>query len=345
LIRTLRIPLKEILFDAIAGTIHEQQLNEFIRLIRSFTVPFIHRKVRTGKLSLDYVGLRESDVVTDCIAELFQRNEQNQLIQLAAYFERQHIEIAHCSEEKLLMELRRLTLRIASDNLFRLYNEIDPALSKIIRNIKLAVENSTCFAKEEFLGETVLVLLHCEPLLQNISISDEELAVIIEANMEYGDDIPVILSRFVEYWKTQEVYQRKVRLISLAVAIKTAYETFHCIGEEKHNDAERSFFVADVKQMIGNVCVKLRDELQPRYEAKGKVSKQEFHNYFAAIAYLLNAEFLDGERALPSHYERLNEIFPELTREEYARKHRVVFEYLVKRCRTLVKEKLKEIVF
>ncbi|MBS4027672.1 MAG: hypothetical protein KGZ58_03450 [Ignavibacteriales bacterium] len=342
---SLRFPLQEIIFNALLGTISELQLRELTRLFRAFAFPIVHNKVRAGKLSLDYVGLSESDIVLDCIAELFRRNENNQLVELANYFERQHITIGECSEEKLMMSLRRLVIRVVTDNVFRIYNEVDPALGKILRNLKLAVEKSKEFYLAEFLGEQFLVVHSSEPLLQKRTIDTDELQIVVESNLETGDDVPEFLTRLAGTLTTQEQFQRKVKLISLAVALKIGFERIFT-GPEAYSDSIHStFLVNDVKETILSVCKSVCAEMKPRYVQKKKMDEKQFHLYFEVIRELLESEFLDERNGIPSHYERLQEILPDLTKADYTKHHRIIFEYLVKLSRERAKEKLKTIAF
>ena len=88
----LTYSIHELLFNALSGNANESQLKELSRLFRAYAFPLVRRRIRSGKLNLEYFGLKENDVVLDCIAELFSRNEHHQLVELAQFFESQQIE-------------------------------------------------------------------------------------------------------------------------------------------------------------------------------------------------------------------------------------------------------------
>ncbi|GEM_PF-4637508 len=85
-------------------------LREFVQCCCDLALPVIRKKIILGKLNLDLIGLNEMDVVYDCLADLFQRDEQREFSQIASFFKGQLQDIEQCTDEELVMALRRLVI-------------------------------------------------------------------------------------------------------------------------------------------------------------------------------------------------------------------------------------------
>ncbi len=67
-------PLDRKAFCAVlAGTYSPSDLHEFVQLCYSIVLLTIRKKISLGKLNLGILGLKEEDIVHDCLADLFYR--------------------------------------------------------------------------------------------------------------------------------------------------------------------------------------------------------------------------------------------------------------------------------
>ncbi len=336
----LKFLLKDLLLRGITGDYTHAELSELFRLCYAIARQCVRRKMFTSKLQ--HTGLSEGDLVLDCIAELFRRDEQNALVEFARYFNYQNIRIEDEAEEMLLVHIRRLTFTVVADNLFRIYNEVDPGLGKILRNIKIAVEKSGCYRMEKHFDEQYLVLEEADLLRHRPTISDEELRGELTQAIREGDGVPQILERLADALSTQDTYQRKVGLMSLALALKAAFKHVEESTPAGITAAESQLETDDVQTIIKETCATLCTEMKPRYLARGKLDGKTFDQYFEAISQMLNGEFLELQTEPKTYYEFLRECMPGLGRAEYRENHRTVFEYLAKLSRRSAREKLRE---
>jgi len=337
----LEFSLKDLLLRGITGDYTHAELSELFRLCYAIARQCVRRKMFTSKLQ--HTGLSEGDIVLDCIAELFRRDEQNVLVEFAKYFNYQNIRIEDEAEEMLLVHIRRLTFTVVSDNLFRIYNEADPGLGKILRNIKIAVEKSACFHMEKHFDEQYLVVEEADPLRHRPSISDEELTGELTQAIREGDEVPQILERLADALSTQDTYQRKVGLMSLALAMKAAFKHLEESPRIEATAVEAQLETDDVQTIIRETCDALCAEMKPRYLARGKLDGKTFENYFEAINDMLNGEFLESQNEKKTYYELLRGCIPGLTKSDYRENHRTVFEYLAKLSKRRAREKLKKL--
>jgi hypothetical protein len=338
----LKFPLKVILRNALTGEITPSQLHELYRLCYTFALHLIRPKVYSGKLRLEFIGLSEFDIAHDCIAEMFKSDDANELSEFCHYFEQQEVDINRETEGMLMVHVRRLTFSFVNDNLFRIYNEADPALGKIIRNIKIAVNNSADFKIEEIFNEQYLVLTTSDSLAHLSTISEEELENEVQSIIKTHDEIPSIIKKIVDYLSSQNLYQRKIRLASLALAIKRQFEKTGEYEVLKNVQPDTTLVLEDARTIIQTACRDISSGMKSRYVDKGKVDENIFDLYFKAIERFLCYEFLDGSDGEMTYFDCLKEFDPTMTKSEYKENHRTVFEYLAKLAKERVREKLKK---
>ena len=131
------LPVRELLCSILRNEAPSRAFTHFINLCTSIALTHLERKAATGQINRGMIQLSLKDLALDCVADLFRLDEQGIPVQMRMYFECVNLEEA--SEEETLILLRRLIFSKVKQGLFRTYNEMDPSLGKIIRNIKLGV--------------------------------------------------------------------------------------------------------------------------------------------------------------------------------------------------------------
>jgi hypothetical protein len=95
---SIKVRLRQILSASFAP----RDLREFVQVCYDLALPLIRGKISQGKINLDILGLKEADVVYDCIADLFDRDGEGSFPQIRQFFA-DHIEdLEQCSEEKVI---------------------------------------------------------------------------------------------------------------------------------------------------------------------------------------------------------------------------------------------------
>ena len=333
---------KKTLASILAGTHTPYELREFVQTCYNLALPLIRKKIVLGKINLAVIGLKEADVVYDCIADLFKGNDDGVLIDLSNYFSSRSIEADSLSDEYLITHLRKLVNQAVYDGIFRLYNEADPALGKIIRNIKIAADKSEEFEIKEFCGEQYLVLSSTDVLPHLTTISDDELHTEIEMILVRQNDMPDILKELAAFLCEQETYQRKVKLVALAIAVKRGFEMSAGMSSVRNNEADYYMITEDARFMIQETCRELETRMKPGYVLKGKVVEATFMSYMNALEQVLCDEFVSGQNGQFTLYEQLKQFIPDLTQSNYMKHHRIIFEYLAKLAKERTREKLKK---
>lgn len=70
--------LKGLLQPILSSTYTPLDIRALVQECFFLALPLIRKRIALGKLNLDIIGLKESDIVYDCLAELFNRNQEGE---------------------------------------------------------------------------------------------------------------------------------------------------------------------------------------------------------------------------------------------------------------------------
>ena len=335
LLQNLRFNLSSVLTNAHS----KRQLEELVLLCHSLAISSIRSKLASGKINTSLLGLNDSDLAYDCIADLFQQDEKGIVLHLKTYFESFSIESA--SDELLLAHIRRLIFARVNQGLFRLYNEADPTLGKILRNIKLAIHSLGNFFEIERFGESYIAPSLCDPLHELPEIGGEELQRLVQEVCNGNERIPEILAKLSSSLRRQKEYSRAVRLMSVAYAICSFFGEMQTRNQQEPV-VEQALLIGDIVAVIRESCREVKGKNFSKYVGKKKVAAQHFEHYFFVIEEKLTETLGGHDGEDYSLFDQLSKFLPTLTREEYKRKHKNILEYLSRITYELTVEKMKK---
>lgn len=321
LVREIRPRLLGVLGTSFSRT----ELNEFAALCHAIALVALRSRLSSAILLSRFHLSTHADIAYDCIADLFHRDDGGRLLQLKAYFD--GIDIDGSSDEELTSHLRRLIFSKVNQGIFRIYNEIDPPLGKIIRNIKLAVQTLQHFSIIDHYGEACIVPAGCETLEHLPAFDRNELEHELFRVANGGDHVPALLAKLSRGLRAQSERSRVVPLVSVALAIRALYE--HPVAPvPTQPEAIDRLTHEDTLQIIKEACRRVKAQTEPKYVAHNKVRRTIFVKYFDVIEETLIAKIADGDGASSSFFDRLKRHIPDLTRKEYGASHKARLEYL-----------------
>jgi hypothetical protein len=214
-----------------------------------------------------------------------------------------------------------------NQSVFRMYNEADPALGKILRNIKYAVQTLNNFKEIERFSEQCIAPCSCETLEHLPEADPSDLERELRQCANGSEHIPALMAKLALYLRGQSTHSRIVPLMMIAKIFRSLYFEAQDSPEVTIDDrlTER-----DGSAILHDVCIRLMNETQPSYVGKGKVDPVLFKKYFDVIEENLNATIIrqDGERM--SFFISLKTTMPELTEKEYRKNHKSRIEYLAR---------------
>jgi hypothetical protein len=329
--------LKEALGSILAGKTEPRHINRLVAISLGLAISCLHFK-RSHQLLLVEASLNTADLGYDCIAELFERDEQGQFIRLKTYFE--SVDVENSTDEELLIYLRRLVFSSVNQSLTRIYRSFDPGLGKILRNVKLVAQGIGTFSETERFGEPCLVPHLCDPLSHLPVVELEVLQSVLSSRLQGLERIPDLLSALSRYLREQSDHSRQVPVMRLALAIRWFYASRQ-IPPEASQPAGDPFDHEDLLSVIQASCEKIRRDEAARSQSGGVVPGDSIGEHVEAIQRYLVGKLEGGDHKL-SLFESLRSLMPGLTKERYMREHRSRLEYLARKTEKHLLHRLRK---
>ncbi len=317
--------LKQLLPMVVQSNPSHSALNELIFYCRKIATAFLRRKSLTGKLDPKVFSMPLEDVALDCLADLFIQGEDGAVVQVKAYFE----SISHhkLSEEELQIHTQRLVFSKVNQGLFRVYHEIDPTLSKILRNIKVCLQAVGNFVEAERFGELWIHPAMCD-VLEHLPCFDRiELETEMRTRTSGTENIPTLLASLGTLLREQTSFRRTVPLMDVAFVFRAVYEKQKQSPAQAHS-IEQTFLVNDTITIIKKTCREIKQEMYNSYVRKKFVREEMYEQYFAVIQQHLCDKIINMDGEVNSFFESLHAAHPCLTKEEYQQHHKAKLEYL-----------------
>jgi len=317
--------IKQLISSVITEKPPSRSINEFIFLCRKIALVQIRRKLSSGRLHSEFFKSSPDDLAIDCIADLFQQDDSGTFIQIKTYFE--SLSFENISEKDLLTHLRRLVFARVNQSIFRMYNEADPSLGKILRNIKYAVHTLNNFNEIERFGEQCIAPSACETLEHLPVLDRPELERQLRYHAHGSEHIPALLAKLSVYLREQNDHSRIVPLMLVAIVFRSLYSDTPVTQEVMIEDR---FIARDASAILYGICKQLMNETELKYVGKKKVEPVIFKKYFDVIEENLVATIIQQDGDRKSFFTSLKTLMPELTEKEYKKNHKSRVEYLAR---------------
>lgn len=329
----LSIGLREVIIAILGNECTRQQLNRLIKVSHTLANAFIASKTTAGTLSM-VTGLTTSDLAYDCIADLFQQDSEGNYTQLIAYFA--GLSLTTARDEEILAHVRRLVFSKVNQGIYRVCSETDPALAKILRNLKIAINTLKNFTEFERFGEPCIAPCACNMLEDLPAFERDELQRHFIREVSGRENVPDMLAKFSLFLREQKKYSRVIPLVLTGILFRDVYSQKEVAYEEASFDD--TLIKIDAAAFIKKACRCVAERNSEKYVGKGKVTPDVFRSYFCVIEEVLIEKYIGMDGEDTSLCEALQNHIPDLTEQEYKTKHRNRIEYLLKQTN---KEALK----
>jgi hypothetical protein len=329
--------LPSLIAAIVAGRPTRRQLNEIVTLCHGLAATFLRRKIAGAMLQTRFHYASYRDLAYDCIAELFLQDDDGVPKVLRTYFN--GLNVQELDEAEILIHLRRLIVARVNQELFRIFGEIDPSLTKVLRNMKLTLHELHTFTVITRFGEPCL-LPAVTDRNDHLPVVD---AMVLERELSKEtsglDEIPALLSVLAKYLREQTSYSRMVPLMTAARVFRSLITR----NEETNDVAEMEdrFMVPDTLNVVRKTCRHVKREMAQKYTGSKKVAEEVFHQYWTVVEEAMIHRFTGDDPSDRTLFETFRLIKPDLTRVEYYRKHRSVVEYLARVTHRRIAERLR----
>ncbi len=330
-------PLRETIAAILRGTFDRQQISRFIALCHAMAQTKLERKFSLGQLHSSIIGLPISDLAMDCIADLFRMDEDGTPVRIHAYFS--GVDIRTLPHEQLMILVSRLVFSSVNSSLFRVYNEADPALGRIIRNIKLCLGSLGIYTESERFGDTILTPTLANPLTERPPLDRESLGRVMQYLDLANDTVPTMLSGLSFFLRGQSEYARSVPLTMVALAFRDYLSSLNPSTRDATNEAETTLAHQDRDLVLRHAVERLRKRMRGTYVGFDELTEEEFDMLFAVVAEFLQKE-AEGPTVNRSLFGTLAERVPGMNEEVYLKRYRNVLEYLLRLARKETRDAL-----
>ena len=268
------------------------------------------------------------DLALDCIADLFNRNEGGALIQLQAYFNSFNLDEA--DEAETLSHLRRLVCARVNQSIFRIYNDLDPVLGKILRNIKIALDALHNYEVMTRFGQISLVPVLTDSLLHAPEADIHAIVLgLRDAGIRQTDTVPTMLSKLSIWLREQSEYCRIIPIMTIAQSFRTIYDGDRITDGITREDASKFPLSEErILSLLEEACGSIKKKMVRAYLGKGKLDQRLFDVYFQSIQSRLIKTVVHSDGQGLTYFDEINKQAPELSYEEYRSNHRKKVEYL-----------------
>lgn len=321
----------------LSGTQSRSQVDDLFHVCLAYGAASVNSRMDYGTLSRQHIGLSARDIAVDCIANLFRPDDSGNFPQIRAYFG--GVSLDRMSDQEMVTYFLPLIYSKVNDGIFRIYQDVDPELARIIYRIKAVVTALQNFEKVNWLGEPSICPASVDRLFE-MPIMD--LATLKRGLREYARPtgrIPDLMAALSLFLREEEEYCRIIPIVNVAIAFREIYwepqtEKLDSSG------AERRLLFQDVERIIEEACTHVKAKMKPRYVTRKKGKYIDY--YFGAIQEALSHKFMEQKSVDGSLFEYLKKYLPDLKKEVYIRSHKKILEYLMRLSTERAKEKLRE---
>lgn len=330
--------LKSTLTQIFSDDRKHQAVNHLVHICFKIALAYLYHRLRKGSLADYQFGISNEDLALDCIAELYQRDEEGQFVVLEQYFRSAKWETL--DEEGLKIALRRLVFSKVNEGLFRNYREEDPNLAKIIRNIKEATKQDSRVSLVRARDTNWLVVGPPDTQPNHLPLAPAEileaflLSVVCNTSNTYK-----AVSSLADFSAAHPHYCNGYPMSAFAQVLRTSF-LGRVVTDTEHDEA--AYEPIEVETAIQRAVNKVRHSLQDSYVRGGKLSLALFDNYVDAVKKILRSTFTLYPDAIDSQFEALQTIMPGLSKDAYMNQHRNILQYLFKLSRTEMLAYLRE---
>ena len=337
--RSIRNSLRQL----VSGSASELEINAIVRFAFAFASQRLRQLLNSKRLHLHSFSISTEGIAFDCIAELFQRDDDGIFVELVDYFSGSR-DPEKLDEEEVGQQMRILVFSKVNQGLFRLYRENDPVLARIIRNIKLAVKANSTYESLDLLGQSFIH--RCSREERNDHLPEyplEELESEVIARINPGSRIPSQLDTVFDILSEQAQYRRFYSIIDIAVVLKRASARLEVVGENIQNIDDELLQTEVTKVLTGSLEF-MKTKLHSKYVLAGKMTDNTFEKYWLALEKMAHNIFVLNDGSELSHPELLAKYIEGLDTTTYRLVHRTHFEYMARVVKNHLKSQMRELL-
>lgn len=278
-------------------------------------------------------GVPLEDFAFDALGEVFERSPFNRFVTLERWFERQG-GITTLSDDQLWTALRRLIFSAITQHLFQSYAEADPSLSRIIRNIKLALRSHATLRLAEQKGVKMIEVREIKGTDTTCPLFVSEILAAECSSFLTGKrrTLRMMLEALSATLTSQHEYRQAIPLTQAALMFRDLLSPAPDASQVASPDD--TIVGEDVSSVLQHALTSAQKRGEQTYVRTSKLSQRELECHLQAVKEILLC-LLEGSNGAPGHrYEVLRRHLQTLTPDKYRKKSKGIQEYLLRLARS-----------
>jgi|GEM_PF-2537104 len=327
--------LRSYLTDIENGEIKGQTVAELIKLTKSMAASYIRILRRDASGILRESGFTIDDLAIDSCAEIFGNKGGESFYQLRKFISSLSQPLNETDDLSLWSAFFAFVRRVVDVNISRIFSQIDPAGSKLARNLKenLKRNKQIRLLKTDaggFVMPSDLDLLNYLP-----EYPPEKLRKDISRYTIENAKTSVLLDIVYEVLAGQNEYRRIIPFNVLVNIFRNVNVELSADLDEEQFSFDRDVISGlDQEIMMRQVEKVISEKILSTYLLKGKVNESEAKILYLVILKVVESWFLD-DMPDPGLYKALK-MYVSVDQLEYERFWRVKLEYLLKLARDVL---------
>lgn len=330
--KPFHILIKKMLIKSQNSPLDFIEIKEFVTISR--IIISTHLKYSRPKIIVlcNQEGISLEDLAIDCIAEIFEIDENNKYSKLNKFVQKLNSSLNDLPPSEVYLAYKAFLIKIAEIQISRYYAQVDPNGYKILRNIKEYVTSSSnIYFQNSFHGQMICLAQYYNVDDQLSYINLDELKKDFDLVPKSKSDIPTLMNILISLLEKQFKYRHEILLNDCVILLK---EYFHINNIGELNSMSDSFTTnlididkVELEQIMQKVINRIDEMIVINYFAKNKITKEEadlIHNVMKDIVH--DWQIIGENESLHKYFNR----YLEIPVEYYIKVFKSKVEYLVK---------------
>lgn len=311
---------------------------EVIDLAHRIATAYVRAGTHSVQALLRRLDLSPQDAAFDALGELFQRDAEGRFPSLLRWWDALTRE-ERSDAQAAGLAFRRLVMGAVQQRIFQFYHESDPALSKVVRNVKLALRKHPCVVRVGRGRQTEIAFRDAVVHEGLPQMPSELLVPDFYDRVGSGTSLRDMLTHLVSVLAEQRSYRRSIPLMQAAVIIRDAY--WSDAQWRLAEDGDDGMTAEEISAVIATAVAGLRGGILGNYVRRGRLTGEQAEAHLAAVSEIMQESVAGKVGEKIAFFDVLSKFLPGLKREAYHGEHRVVLEYLVRSARAGVRRLLE----
>ncbi|MCF8241574.1 MAG: hypothetical protein K9J16_09330 [Melioribacteraceae bacterium] len=281
------------------------------------------------------LGISLNDLAWDCIAEIFLRDSLDRFTVIENYFNNE-IFLDSSSDMDFFIALRKLVFIHVNKNLFKIYHQIDPSLSKIIRNIKYHVNNSTSLTLFDCFNEKYIGMIINRDSNKFTVWETENFRLDFQLSRNGEVSLKEYIILLEKLLRNSELDNPRCSLIGFGMMYKEFM--FSDIKEIAPSKRIEDDVIIDSSNLSGYAKNKIHKLIEKVYINKRKIGNEDA-DFIKKTTLAIIENYLSGiDNTQFTFFELAQKFDPDISYDKYNTKFKTKIEYLVRIMKTDIKK-------